>query len=744
MSEQPKSQRPSTDVAAARPSVPKERTHFRALLLANPNYFGNLATSALAPVAPIQSNKTYEEIGCVGFHPQSKRLDAVVYVKEPFGYGGGLCTAGTQEYVRFYISFDNGATWIDQSYASVVVYDVPQGTAGSKRLEYALGVPCNPKKKLCFLPNTILARAILSWNQIPPANQPNWVPVWGEVHDTHIQVDPRVIIDWLDVIDDFKLTLPPQFAELIDFSEPLKIKEAKALSVAELHRAYRGKGVEPRRYALPTVQKLLAQSPAALDLQPSLGAGAFTDLDIDFNDLIGALDSPGDGSTVYEEMECVGFNPNTNELVAVLRLKRPNGYSGGPCTAGSLEYVTFWADLNNNGLFETCLGTASVRVYDVENIPSDGLEYSVYLPVNFEQYKKLCTEGPRLIPIRAILSWASPAPCLFPTKAPVWGNREDTLILLTPGPATVPGDFRPVLFNVSTIAVCDIDEGTGFAPGERPFGGLLYIVGDIPAADTIGTPDRFKYRLFVRKDGTATWEPLTQSFGVTVDEQNGIGTLMQTPLLQQVDAAGPYAGYYTYREFGIGSTTWRRVAAPYAGLLAVWNTLGLETVKYEIRIEAIDTFTNLTYLAQVTNCPDGSDRQNVIVKLDEALPVPSITITDFSTDNGMTWQPAIPCDEFVVGVLVRGTYGVTDSHFGTLTLSVDPASASGGATPSPASVTYPSLPTGGGTGTWTLDTASMQPCGYVVRIDAYDRTIVSANGAWHDDDTVGFCLKGQA
>src|SRR6516162_3245204 len=76
-------------------AVPKERAHFRALLIGNPNYFGNLTASPLPPVMPIQTNTTYEEIGCVGFHPQSRRLDAVVFIKQPTGYGGDVCSKGT-------------------------------------------------------------------------------------------------------------------------------------------------------------------------------------------------------------------------------------------------------------------------------------------------------------------------------------------------------------------------------------------------------------------------------------------------------------------------------------------------------------------------------------------------------------------------------------------------------------------------------------------------------------------------
>ena len=124
--------------------------------------------------------------------------------------------------------------------------------------------------------------------------------------------------------------------------------------------------------------------------------------------------------------------------------------------------------------------------------------------------------------------------------------------------------------------------------------------------------------------------------------------------------------------------------------------------------------------------------------------MPSITITDFSTDGGMTWQSALPCDEFVSGVRIRGAYSVADDHFGSLSLTVEPSAQAGGATPSPSSRTYPIVPTAGEAGTWTLDTGPMQPCGYVVRLDAYDRTIVSNGGGWHDFATVGFCLKAPA
>src|SRR4051794_34508586 len=100
----------------------QERNRFRALVLANPNYFGNIKDSPFKQVLNIQSNTTYEEIGCVGYQPQFKRLEAVVFVKQPSGYGGDICSNGTPEFVRFYLSLDNGATWLDEGLTSFTSY----------------------------------------------------------------------------------------------------------------------------------------------------------------------------------------------------------------------------------------------------------------------------------------------------------------------------------------------------------------------------------------------------------------------------------------------------------------------------------------------------------------------------------------------------------------------------------------------------------------------------------------------
>ena len=71
--------------------IHRHRLQFRAKLLENPNYFGNLKASAFDAVSTLTGSVLYEEIGCVGFQPQLNRLEAVVFVNQPSGYGGDIC-----------------------------------------------------------------------------------------------------------------------------------------------------------------------------------------------------------------------------------------------------------------------------------------------------------------------------------------------------------------------------------------------------------------------------------------------------------------------------------------------------------------------------------------------------------------------------------------------------------------------------------------------------------------------------
>ena len=91
--------------------VPQTRSEFTSLLAVNPNYFGKVVEGPFDVIFEQKANTGYEEIGCLGYHPERSRLEATIVIKRAFGYGGGPCTPGSTQYVRFFVR--EGKTWVD-------------------------------------------------------------------------------------------------------------------------------------------------------------------------------------------------------------------------------------------------------------------------------------------------------------------------------------------------------------------------------------------------------------------------------------------------------------------------------------------------------------------------------------------------------------------------------------------------------------------------------------------------------
>jgi hypothetical protein len=675
---------------------PKERATFKSLLLTNPNYFGNLAESQFTPVLPISGNTFYEELACVGYHPQQQRLEGVVYIYQPSGYGTDICGPGTPEYVRFYLSFDNGATWQDQGMTSFQAYNIPEGTDGGKRLEYAVSLAVDPKRKLCVFDSLIRVRAILSWNNPPPANQPNWPPVWGNVREATIQVEPRRFIFPPDIFDLVKIKLPPTLKEVLDLETPIPTK-VKALGAVELSKLYKDKGVPAHRFAF----KELAAFASA---QTAMSAEALTSLlpGIAIDPGIGdILFPPTDGDVSYEELRCIGLDPNSPDtLVGVIQVKKSSGYSGGPCTDGSREYVTFWADFDGNGSFETCLGTASVRVYDLSGIPPSGVYYAVRLPVDLNPYRQACKKGPVVVRIRAILSWNVPAPCGNPNKVPTWGNREETLINIAPS-AQAPAGKIAILGG---IPVAHINGGTGLTTSTA-----VFATNNLPP-DSFGRECPFAGRV------TVQGAPLLgHSYKVEVTPAGGgapvavVTNLVLTRLdgTTFVHTANAITGRFTYLPFTDNVNS----------VLAQWDTTG--DAVWEVKLSTFDGGGNLV----------GTDTH--LIQLDNTGPEASITITFGAGD----------CGKFGVGAVLSGNFVARDDYLGRYSLGVEGAvNPFGVGVPSPDSGMVNTAPAPGDG--WSLNTTNMRACGYVIRVVAVDRAIVNSQAVGHSaSDSKGFCLE---
>jgi hypothetical protein len=172
--------------------VESERSLFKTYLVKNPNYFGTLSGSDQKAIKPMSLVISYEELTAVAYNPETRNLEATLVIKKPIGYNGTLCTAGSIEYVRFFL--DYGAGWIDQGLTAVNVHDIPTTSDCEKGLtkpiSYIVTLPIKPHTEQCGNPVIPMARAILSWQVIPTAGDPNYPVVWGNKMDCAIQIKP--------------------------------------------------------------------------------------------------------------------------------------------------------------------------------------------------------------------------------------------------------------------------------------------------------------------------------------------------------------------------------------------------------------------------------------------------------------------------------------------------------------------------------------------------------------------------
>lgn len=156
--------------------------NLRKLLLANPNHFGTLPEKSVKVILNMNGDTNFERLGCVSYIPLLDQLYASIELKRDWGYSVALRNASSREYVRFYLSFDRGATWQNEGLTAFNVSDEPGSRLHirlvTKRVE--LG------ERLKSATQPPLVRAILSWNSPPPPDSPDWTPLWGNVLDTQI------------------------------------------------------------------------------------------------------------------------------------------------------------------------------------------------------------------------------------------------------------------------------------------------------------------------------------------------------------------------------------------------------------------------------------------------------------------------------------------------------------------------------------------------------------------------------
>ncbi|MCJ7526387.1 MAG: hypothetical protein MUP71_14375 [Candidatus Aminicenantes bacterium] len=720
--------------------VEKHRMEFKSLLQKNKNYFGTFPELKIKAVLPLKLNRKYEELGCLGFQPQNDRLQAIIRVKLPYGYSGDLCHSGSIEYVRVFADWNGNGIFEaseDAGLVSVNVHNIPNLKTACldkfKPLSYALTLKLDPKKFPCIKPNLVKVRAILSWEMEPTAGNPAFAPVWGNVVEQWIQIKPV----WLLKAEELKI----QFAKEGKIAaEEIKMMEAeekpKALTVMELKNLYSDLNVPELRFNVAEIQTLamkVKKEPALLNnykIDPK-----YAQLVKD----IGAIlaEKP---NVRYEQLGCLGWQYDLEQLVATLKVKLPLGYSGDLCHHGSQEYVAFWA-YEWDQIEQMCswkyLGTTAVNVHDIAKIPPAGLQYAVSLPTDLSRLRGACAK-PGIVKIRAILSWQVPPPANNPHYNPVWGNRIDALIQLKPGSGGEPGTQVPFISQIGGMPVagiCGNDQtvmtstlGHGYANGpsvlggytalESPFGGLITVCGRIsyPPDDPVEAA-KLQYKLQYKKLTSSNWQDLQNDFWIVLNKTTDGGVHWTQSYFKQTATSG----YYKYHVDWDGAAK----CLVEGEVLGQWQTPVFEgDGLYEIRVLLNSVSSNI-----------------IKVLVDNTAPAAEIK-WDFVTATN-------PCTTISGPGSRSGTFKATDSHFYKYTLSVLPPKNTSVIPPfipptvSPLSEYFPALAAPGkSSGTFNLTIAAdTTPCGYVVLLQVWDRTIRNNHFLGnYNKASVGMCV----
>ncbi len=695
------------DAAIKNHEFMKERINFQQLMLQNPNHFGTNPHLKFKAALKLSSHTSYEQLTCVAFNPDMDMLEATVLIKRPSGYMGDLCHAGSKEFVRFYIDYGSG--WQDVGLVAFNAHDIPGGRdcAGhsTKPLSYVVTHPLQPKRDYCGRPVLPKVRAILSWQSAPPAGQPNWTQVWGNTVNVHIQIKPRRwrvfdVLESVDAVKKIPLALQPVMFEPLDLPPP---PEPDLKFLAHQYQSKSDAAVAPHRFAMKHVMaaKLAA---ASNELSVVDTISEFAAANINWAEILKALDKTK-GDVSFEELHCLGLDYNREWLIGSLTVKKSSGFSGGPCTAGSTEYVAFWVDWD-----DTCqwsyLGTASVKVHDYASIPADGLQYFVGLPANLAERRRGC-DKPKIGRIRAVLSWISPPSTTDPDAVPHWGNRLDAHVEIKP--LSVGG--TGLIDIIGGVSVSQIEVfGNGMTKPSAvfaewgtdvdvlhrlcPFGGRVNIQADVPAS--FAASGR-KYRLVTREQGTADEFNVRTKFIIA----SGINP----PVWITPDADG-FVNYVDPSQNVFNMLGW-------------WETGGLGNAKWEIRLEMYDSSGGFL----------GATAWHAI-QLNHTQPEANVQI-----DSGGD------CKDFAKGQTLNGHFVARHQHFGHWDLVTKPASLS---PPSPSTATSTTSQTAFSPGdAWTLTTGGMTPCGYVIELYVYDRTIIGSTPGSHNNnyDDTGFCLR---
>ena len=667
--------------------VESERLQFKQLIAVNPNYFGNIADEAMTEQYPTvcpMSNKTkYEQLVCVGLYPEDNLLEAVIELKLSYGYKGSLCTAGSKEYVAFYIDYDDGNDFVSVGAAAEVnVHDLSFVNGG--HVHYAVRKAFIPKEYLeCDNPQVVKVRAILSWEKLPTG--PGYVPVWGNVVDIRVQIKKKetgfvmhpLFAYELKPIEKLKSMEPlleevaippidpfPPVGQFMVSGGKVEIKELIGKTIeAEKKIKEEGK-VEEERFEFNT---LIMQNPnyfgsinkspdkdeilnAVYKLPQKTVASLLPKLTMNPDWLVPV--KPMLYNTTYEELRCVGLHPEDDLLEAVIEVKLPYGFNGDLCTLGSTQYVAFYVDYHDSAGYQH-IATSTVASHDIPDVNDTHLFYAVKANIpNIAPKLKTCTIE-NIVKVKAILSWNQDPTPFGHMYTPAWGNVLERNIQIRPkNGESVRCDIE-IVNEVHTDDISQsggneglaikIDASANAVPGifDRPFGGKIGCWGNV------NIPDAVYYRYRYSDDNGVSWNNIK-------DDRIARHS---SPWISTIVRSTDSDGWFSVSDYNTDVANYSLTA------LVHWNSGG-KNGDYLLRLEVAKADKTLLCEDEVSILLDNQGIELLEFGGTPApLPAEGVVVKD-SADNYKK------CETFVADEEIKIFANFRDDYFRNLTLTV--------------------------------------------------------------------------
>jgi hypothetical protein len=148
-------------------------------------------SSVVAAWLNTNGSTAYEQLDSIGLDVNTSRLTGVLTLKQRRGYAGGPSTAGSKEFVAFWVDWGSGFQY--EGTTSVAVHDFSSLPAIG--LEYVVFLPVDlrahaqPGSKGA---KKVRVRAVLSWNTPPSTTDPRAPVVWGNSLDGMILISSGI------------------------------------------------------------------------------------------------------------------------------------------------------------------------------------------------------------------------------------------------------------------------------------------------------------------------------------------------------------------------------------------------------------------------------------------------------------------------------------------------------------------------------------------------------------------------